>query len=59
MTVSFATVGRDVVNYSIVLLLTVDDDVETIRLYDGAHGQRAASLWPRWAETVRIEEWER
>lgn len=37
MIVDFASVGRDVVDYSIVLVLTVDERVETIRVYDGSH----------------------
>lgn len=37
MNVEFATVGRDVVDYSVVLLLALSDRVEVIRLYDGSH----------------------
>lgn len=39
MDVDFKTVRRDVVDYSIVLLAEVDGKLETIRVYDGAHGK--------------------
>jgi hypothetical protein len=39
MHVEFKTVRRDVVDYSIVLLVEVDGELETVRLYDGAHGE--------------------
>jgi len=35
--VEFATVGRDVVDYAVVLLLVDGERVETVRLFDGAH----------------------
>jgi hypothetical protein len=38
MSVDFATVRGEVVDYMVVLLLLSDDDVETIRVYDCAHG---------------------
>lgn len=36
--VEFSTAGRDVVDYSVVLLLATGAGVETVRVYDGAHG---------------------
>jgi hypothetical protein len=39
MHVEFKTDRRDVVDYSIVLLVEVDGELETVRLYDGAHGE--------------------
>lgn len=36
--VQYRNMGRDVVDYSVALLLTKDDRVETIRVYDGSHG---------------------
>jgi hypothetical protein len=46
--VEFTTERRDVVDYAIVLLIQIDDHMETVRVYDGAHGvnelHRAPSL---------------
>ncbi len=39
MHVEFKTDRRDVVDYSIVLLVEVDGELQTVRLYDGAHGE--------------------
>jgi hypothetical protein len=39
MDVDFKTVRRDVVDYSVVLLAEVEAQLETIRVYDGAHGK--------------------
>lgn len=36
--VAFKTSGRDVTDYSIVLLVLVGERLETVRVYDGAHG---------------------
>lgn len=38
MAVDFSTVKGEVVHYSIVLLLATSNGVETIRVYDSAHG---------------------
>lgn len=38
LVVEFETAGTDVTSYSLVLCLEVDDGVETIRVYDSAHG---------------------
>jgi hypothetical protein len=36
--VEFTTEGREITDYAVVLLLEVEDAMETIRVYDGAHG---------------------
>lgn len=36
--VEFTTEGREILDYAVVLLLVVGEGIETIRLYDGAHG---------------------
>jgi len=36
--VEFTTHRRDVIDYAIVLLIDVDGELETVRVYDGAHG---------------------
>lgn len=36
--VEFTTDGREVTDYSVVLLLERDGSRETVRVYDGAHG---------------------
>ncbi|MFZ1926241.1 MAG: hypothetical protein WAU42_08880 [Solirubrobacteraceae bacterium] len=47
MDVDFKTVRRDVVDYSIVLLAEVDGKLETIRVYDGAHGTNELHRYTR------------
>lgn len=47
MHVEFKTVRRDVVDYSIVLLVEVDGELETVRLYDGAHGENELHRYTR------------
>jgi hypothetical protein len=37
--VEFTTERREVIDYAIVLLIDVDGELETVRLYDGAHGE--------------------
>lgn len=37
--VEFETVRRDVVDYAVVLVANVDGKIETVRVYDGTHGQ--------------------
>jgi hypothetical protein len=39
MYVEFQTDRRDVLDYAVVLLVDVDGEMETVRLYDGAHGE--------------------
>lgn len=36
--VEFTTDRREVIDYAIVLLIQIDDHLETVRVYDGAHG---------------------
>jgi hypothetical protein len=36
--VEFRTVGRDVVDYSLVLVLKAPEATDTVRVYDAAHG---------------------
>jgi hypothetical protein len=47
MHVEFETTRRDVVDYSIVLLVEVDGEPETMRLYDGAHGENELHRYTR------------
>ena len=47
MHVEFKTDRRDVVDYSIVLLVEVDGELETVRLYDGAHGENELHRYTR------------
>jgi hypothetical protein len=47
MDVDFKTVRPDVVDYSIVLLADVEGKLETIRVYDGAHGKNELHLYTR------------
>jgi hypothetical protein len=37
--VEFTTERRTVIDYAIVLLIEVDGRLETVRVYDGAHGE--------------------
>jgi hypothetical protein len=47
MAVEFKTVRRDVVDYAVVLLVDVDGKIETVRVYDGAHGQNELHRYTR------------
>jgi len=47
MRVEFRTVRGVVVDYSVVLLLATDDEVETIRVYDSAHGYNEMHRYTR------------
>lgn len=38
MHVSFATRGRDITDYAVLLTVERDSERHTVRLYDGAHG---------------------
>ncbi len=55
MDVDFKTVQRDVVDYSIVLLAEVDGKLETIRVYDGAHGTNELHRYTRTGGKQRAE----
>lgn len=45
--VEFTTNGRDITDYAVVLLLVVDGSVETVRVYDGAHGHNEMHRYAR------------
>jgi hypothetical protein len=45
--VEFATDGREITDYAVVLLLAVNDSTETIRVYDGAHGHNEMHRYTR------------
>lgn len=47
MHVEFMTDRREVVNYSIVLLVAVEGEMQTVRLYDGAHGENEMHRYTR------------
>jgi hypothetical protein len=55
MDVDFKTVGRDIVDYSIVLLAEVDGRLETVRVYDGAHGMNELHRYTRSGGKQRAE----
>jgi hypothetical protein len=45
--VEFATDGREVIDYSVVLMLELGGSRETIRVYDGAHGHNEMHRYTR------------
>jgi hypothetical protein len=45
--VRFNTARREVIDYSIVLLVEVAGELETMRLYDGAHGENERHRYTR------------
>jgi hypothetical protein len=47
MRVDFKTERREVADYSVVLLLEESERIETVRLYDGAHGQNELHRYTR------------
>jgi hypothetical protein len=47
MYVEFQTDRRDVLDYAVVLLVNVDGEMETVRLYDGAHGENELHRYTR------------
>jgi hypothetical protein len=47
MYVEFRTDRRDVLDYAVVLLVDVDGEMETVRLYDGAHGENELHRYTR------------
>jgi hypothetical protein len=47
MYVEFQTDRRDVLDYAVVLLVDVDGEMETVRLYDGAHGENELHRYMR------------
>jgi hypothetical protein len=47
MHVEFTTDRREIVDYAIVLLVEAGDEFETVRLYDGAHGENELHRYTR------------
>ena len=47
MHVDFKTHERDVLDYSVVLLVETDAKMETVRLHDGSHGQNELHRYTR------------
>jgi hypothetical protein len=47
MNVFAASWSENVVDYSVVLLIEVHDQMETVRLYDGAHGENELHRYTR------------
>ena len=47
MHVEFKTDRREIVDYAVVLLIEVDGERETVRLYDGAHGENELHRYTR------------
>jgi len=47
MHVEFKTNRREIVDYSVVLLIAVDREMETVRLFDGAHGENELHRYTR------------
>lgn len=45
--VQFTTQGSDVVDYAVVLLLEAESGLETVRVYDGAHGHNEMHRYTR------------
>jgi hypothetical protein len=45
--VEFTTERREVVDYAVVLLLETPEGIETIRVYDGAHGHSEMHRYAR------------
>jgi hypothetical protein len=39
--------GRNVIDYSVVLVIEVDGRIETVRVYDGAHGENELHRYTR------------
>ncbi len=47
MHVEFKTDRLEIVDYAIVLLVEVDGELETVRLYDGTHGENELHRYTR------------
>ena len=45
--VQFTTEGNDVIDYAVVLLLDTKKEMETIRVYDAAHGHNEMHRYTR------------
>ena len=53
--VEFTTDRRTVLDYAIVLLIEVDGSLETVRIYDGAHGHNELHRYGRQAGKAPAE----
>jgi hypothetical protein len=47
MSVDFTTDRRDVADYAVVLLVEDGEQIETVRVYDGAHGENDLHRYTR------------
>lgn len=47
MPVQFTTRGGEVIDYAVVLLVEIEKGIETIRVYDGAHGHNEMHRYTR------------
>jgi hypothetical protein len=47
MHVEFVTDRRDVTDYAVVLLVEIGEQIETVRVYDGAHGENEMHRYTR------------
>jgi hypothetical protein len=47
MSVEFRTDRREVADYAVVLLVEEDEQIETVRVYDGAHGENELHRYTR------------
>jgi hypothetical protein len=45
--VEFTTDGREIIGYAVVLLLATNETIETIRVYDAAHGHNEMHRYTR------------
>ena len=45
--VEFTTERREITDYAVILLLALDGSIETIRVYDAAHGHNEMHRYPR------------
>jgi hypothetical protein len=59
MHVEFTTDRREIVDYAIVLLVELDGEFETIRLYDGAHGENELHRYTREGDKQPAEIFDR
>jgi hypothetical protein len=57
--IEFRTERRAVMDYAIVLLLEVDGHLETVRVYDGAHGENELHRYTRQAGKQAAEVFHR
>jgi hypothetical protein len=55
MHVEFKTDRREIVDYAVVLLVEVDSELETVRLYDGTHGENDLHRYTREGDKQQAE----